>query len=186
MRRYFYFDIDGVLVDSRATVRAAYEGALGQRIDDAVWQEVWGKPWKLWLPDFVGEVGESVGVHRRKNDIYRELIRGGHALPLAGAVAVRLLHGMDHGVRLITGASETAAHAVLHWLNIPIQLLDVTEASRTDKVTRLAYLESHGGVIHTDDDEKLIAELEERRVPAVHFHGQSIDELMDELWTRSS
>jgi len=186
MRRYFYFDVDGVLVDSRATVRAAYEEALGQRVDDALWEKVWGKPWRGWLVEHVGEVGEAIGVHRRKNDVYRELIRGGHATPLAGAEAVRRLYGMDHGVRLITGASETAAHAVLHWLNIPIQLLDVTEASHSDKVTRLAYLESRGGVIHTDDDEKLIAELEERRVPAVHFHGQSLNELMDELWTRSS
>jgi len=186
MRRYFYFDIDGVLVDSRSTVRAAYETALGQRIDDVTWDRYWNRPWREWLPDYVGEVGEAVSVHRRKNDSYRELVEHGNLDWLPGASVARRLLTRDEPVRFVTGASETAAHIVLKAINLPIELLDTTEMSRRDKVTRLYHLEHRGGVIHVDDDPWVVEELERRSVPVIHYSGQSEADLLDELWTRSS
>lgn len=115
--RYFIFDLDGVLVDTRDAVCQAYKQAGVDMPDDA-----WGKPWTDWGPDYCkqNDLDPDI-VHRLKNHWYsreaQNLVRGLPPLWVAHE-----LYEDDRDVRILTAASYVAYRATCH-LTQPIPLL---------------------------------------------------------------
>jgi hypothetical protein len=101
------YDLDGVLIDSRAAVEGAYL-EVGVIMPDGAW----GKPWHEWLPQLLGSHVEARIVHKRKTDIYPGMIQLlGHELPLAHEARMRMARN-EH-VYVLTGASMRCMKAAL-------------------------------------------------------------------------
>lgn len=114
--RHVAFDLDGVLIDSRAAVKAAYLSAGVEQPDDA-----WGKPAESWLPDLTDEPG---AVHEAKQRAYpRALVN--HARPLAGTEVARRLLKDRVKVTVVTHASWRSATAALAFLKLDVPLYSV-------------------------------------------------------------
>ena len=104
------FDLDGVLIDSRRAVEAAYE-----YVGITLPPDAWGKPATEWLPQVAG--GNWCKVHEHKNAVYRDALRR-HARPLVGASYFARLQLLDYDVGIVTAASYAAATAALNFLGL--------------------------------------------------------------------
>lgn len=145
------FDLDGVLIDSRHAVRAAYE-----RVGVTMPLQAWGRPWREWLIDACeGDENEARRVHNLKNEIYPEMVRR-HArqLPLAGYIAA--LDEKSLPCWVITGASNDAAEAALNFLGLDLGLLNACELDTRAKERWIAEIAKHYTVGVYFDDQHVI------------------------------
>ena len=105
-----FYDMDGVLFDTKEAVREAYK-AVGLNADDAK-----GRTWREWLIPKYGLV-TACRLHRDKNDRYIELIERGavKALPPFWD----MVHNIDAArtgmtnIGVVTSASEEATRTLL-------------------------------------------------------------------------
>lgn len=145
------FDIDGVIVDTRRAVEAAYLRAGAQVPDGA-----WGQPWQMWLPDLVGE-DEAIAVHARKNLHYTHYIEQNGLPKLAGWDVVERL--TDDDVFFCTGASYDAAAAIIQecgYLSAQIIGTSCDSASKARALRRI------NADVYVDDIEELGREVTRR------------------------
>ncbi len=120
--------MDGTLVDTHLAVRKAYEAVGVEMPDDA-----WGRPWIEWLKD-----GDA---HRQKNLIYPKMLRKyARSLPL-------LDYAVRHKSPVITGASATAAVAVMNQFKIDVVLVGANAERKKN------YLSHRPPGIYVDDHE---------------------------------
>lgn len=125
----YVFDMDGVLIDTRKAVEAAY--AKAGMIMPA---HAWGKPWQEWCPK---------EVHSLKQ-VYYPICLSLYARELP---AFRVLR--DLGGSVLTSASQYAAELVQEYLRYPFHLIG-TGCSTVDKITALRGIK--GGALYIDDD----------------------------------
>jgi phosphoglycolate phosphatase-like HAD superfamily hydrolase len=142
------FDCDGVLVDSRAAVEKAYREAGVQPPDD-----FWGKPWQEWLPQACKGIYDAMWYHKRKNEIYLNLIQRGAVPLLSGGEVFREM--LDQGATLIvaTSGSMQAIQAVMryHKLKPAATYYELRSEQRVSLLERIAmdYLER---CVYVDDN----------------------------------
>jgi beta-phosphoglucomutase-like phosphatase (HAD superfamily) len=151
----FVFDLDGVLIDSRQAVEAAYRDA-GVEMPSAAW----GLPWQSWLIDLCGSDEKAREVHALKNELYPQKLLE-HAQRLPAADIVSALWFMDpHQVRIITGASDRATLAVLEVLNLNrIQYAcGLTSQDKTDILRAFVRFGYNMGMYFDDRDDVQIPE----------------------------
>lgn len=131
---WYVSDCDGVLADTRAAVKRAYELAGVEMPDDA-----WGKPWYLWLAD--------EDAHKRKSAYYeRALIAVGECLD--GAHHLLRARELGYSVGVLSGASESSVRAVLRLCSIPdVPILGHSEGSMGKAIV----LRKLGAGIYVDD-----------------------------------
>lgn len=141
-KTHVVFDVDGVIVDSHAAVRAAYKLVGVEMPDDA-----WGKPWHVWLPQLVGSTFEAEDLHGKKNYVYTAMLRDGQVRPLAGASVAHRLAPAQRS--FLTGASAQAARAALRAAGLPRGRL-WSGCTAEDKAARLLRLAGRG--VYVDDD----------------------------------
>lgn len=98
------FDIDGVLVDTRALVFEAYEEAGCPMPPDK-----FGVLWSKWMPEACGSYEAAVRIHDLKTDIYLDKVAAGQVKCLPGADMARALRQAGHRVFAVTSASLDAA-----------------------------------------------------------------------------
>jgi hypothetical protein len=174
--------MDGCLVDTREAVEWAYS-FCGVKMPHGAW----GKPWHEWLPELVGGLTEAEDVHDLKTKVYLEMLRGDHVRELPPMQLLR--KGMRDGifeVGVLTGASSAAADLVLAQSNIaPEHILLGVGMSRAQKTDILTSLRDHyEDVMYIDDDwiagSTISAEAD---TMFIHYDGQTLDELEDQLWT---
>jgi hypothetical protein len=120
--------LDGVLIDSRRAVKAAYYAA-GIEVPP----ESWGKPWREWLIDACeGDEAEARRVHDLKNEHYPvAILREARRLPCAALA--ESLYEVELPVYVITGASRDAAMSCMMFLGLDLQLLHQYECTQRDK-----------------------------------------------------
>ena len=107
-----FYDMDGVLFDTKDAVREAYKAA-GLDADDAK-----GRTWREWLIPKYG-LATAYRLHRNKNDRYIELIERGavRALPpfwdMVYGIDKALRNGVAANIGIATSASKEATRALL-------------------------------------------------------------------------
>ena len=180
--RYVVFDLDGCLVDTREAVEWAYSFCGVQMPNGA-----WGKPWHEWLPELVGGLEEAEDVHDLKTKVYLEMLRGAPATELPPLELLR--KGLRDGifeVGVLTGASAAAADFILGHANIaPEHIMLGTGLDVKQKTAVLGSLrDQYDDVVYIDDDWSAgVAISAEADTMFIHYDGQTLEELEDELWT---
>ena len=141
------FDIDGVLVDSRYAVKAAYKH-VGIDMPDSAW----GLPWQDWLPKLTPNVDAT---RRGKSEAYLSLIREGALDVLPMAQLARQLEGSDCRVAYVTSSSDPSATAILKSLSLDHTCLLGTNLQPVERATKLARWSDWG--VYVDDRPEGIA-----------------------------
>jgi phosphoglycolate phosphatase-like HAD superfamily hydrolase len=107
-----FYDMDGVLFDTKNAVREAYN-AVGLNADNAK-----GRTWREWLIPKYG-VDTAYRLHRNKNERYIELIERGavDTLPafrdMVYGIDKALHNGVPSNIGIATSASKEATRALL-------------------------------------------------------------------------
>ena len=179
MSRLAVFDLDGVLADTRATVRAAYREVGVEMPDDA-----WGRPWTEWLVDAVGgDVTKAESLHSQKTVEYRRLLRTDGVVELPAGTVARELG--DRAV-VVTSSARSSALLILDSLWIPLTRLVGAYLDLNRRVDIISYLASCNGgdVVYLDD---LATNCEyvtlATNLPSHHVIPQATVEVIRE-WTR--
>lgn len=150
----FVFDLDGVVVNTRLAVEAAYRHAGVEMPADA-----WGKPWREWC---------SEKVHHAKNLAYRNALIE-HATP---GPLLWLVRKLRTEVLVLTGASPDAVNIVKRVFEIDFRTLGF-ERTPLQKVEKLRELSKTQQVVYFDDNPVIISgvQLECPRVTTVLVDG---------------
>lgn len=142
--RTFIFDIDGTLADTRPLVKEAYR-LVGIDMPD----HVWGAPWTSWLHNRTKSRAHAAYVHAQKTEVYLKLIND---RPPKKLVAVQIAHRLinrGHYVQFVTGASSSAARAILGQCQLSTNRLIGYSCTITDKIELLGEYDIG---LYIDDD----------------------------------
>ncbi len=126
---FYAFDLDGTLVDSRATVLQAYRLVGVEPPPDFFY-----RPWKEWLHD--------EEKHQQKNAVYLGMLKHVKPLPL-----MSLYHTLICPRLIMTGASKLAAMAIATKFSLDQRSL-IYELSVEDKIRRMNAMRS--GIMFED------------------------------------
>ena len=170
-RNWVIFDLDGVLVDSRAAITEAYRRA-GVDYPDSCW----GRPWWQVFTQLGLTAGEAADVYAKKRKHQTELMNAKHWSPLLPTCGVaEILRGRGWGVGVCSSAWPENAWAVLNRIDVPWDVVALG-AFGIDKVTTLKSVATRG--MYVDDlmiGEGISAAAE---WDFVHYTGQSPDYLL--------
>lgn len=165
----YVFDLDGTLIDSEATVRAAYEMAGTQMPDDA-----WGKPWQSWC---------GIYYHSRKCEFYNQML---HEIPtLPPMDLLKEMTAAGENVGILTGASHEALAGIMHLHGIDGVRKIGWSATLADKEYALLFLASKDGDLVYIDDEP-VSSIVPMGSKFVQYQGQDLEQLKKDVWIRSS
>jgi phosphoglycolate phosphatase-like HAD superfamily hydrolase len=183
------FDIDGVLVDSRAAVRAAYASAGIDMPEDA-----WDKPWQDWLTKMVGSYDRAVMIHSAKNNSYLTHLSA-RVTPLFPSVVAHELIENGHRVCIATGASKVACDAVLEQLGLRQSVrvlgtcLKLGQKKSNVRAASRDTLKKRGEfTIYVDDNAEIVSDIKKWELPhlkAIRYAGND-DKFVEEFeqtWT---
>ena len=132
------FDLDGVIINSRPAVKAAYSEA-GIEMPD----EMWGKPWRVWCDE---------QTHTRKNAVYSDMLQK-HSKP---GPLLWMVDKLKTEALVLTGASSDAVHIVKRILDVSFTVLGC-EQTKEQKVFTLSKLAETQQVVYFDDDAGVIS-----------------------------
>lgn len=177
------FDVDGVLVDTRAIVRQAY-ARVGVRLPE----RLWGSAWRTWLPEQCGgDADRARRLHDRKTRVHLDLLAAGTVGTLPGARAARHLAARGWTIRFLTSSTRQVAERTLRAVDPAWGgLLAGTDLDHHGKRRALCELAPRGGVYVDDNRELGISITEDSEWHLVHFDGQSTEQLVKEIeasWT---
>ncbi len=131
------FDLDGVIVNTRLAVEAAYHTAGIKMPPDA-----WGRPWREWCDN---------DTHRKKNLAYPTVLREhGHPGPL-----MWLIVKLRGEALVLTGASPDAVNIIRRTFDIDFKVLGY-EQTREQKYEKLSALARNQQVVYFDDDRRVV------------------------------
>ena len=178
---HFSFDLDGTLLDTRAAVRVAYS-AVGV----AMPEDAWGQPWREWLIDVCsGNEVLAYQLHRAKNAAYLALIKKSAMVEVLPPLRVLQELLSRHGAAqcsIITGASRSAARALMSEYGLPPFLLSGTGMTVQDKIEFLSAKSPRG--VYVDDNAAAVAEVNRCMAPewrAIPYIDQSAAVLLDQI-----
>src|SRR5687767_9947498 len=114
MSRVVFLDMDGVVLNSNASICQAYRNAGVQPPEDVLGSE--GQDWLL--RQLCGDERAAELTRFRKDEFYRMSIRGGHVPLIAGWDAACDLVKLGFQVNLITGAAFEAIGALYRWIRM--------------------------------------------------------------------
>jgi len=148
----YVFDMDGVLIDTRKAVEAAYA-----RAGVTMPAEAWGLRWQEWC---------SREAHDRKNAMYPTMLN----LYARELPAFKILQ--QFGGSVLTSASTHAARLVQEYLRFPFHLVGAG-CTTDDKIGVLKTI--RGGVVYVDDDlRKGLAIMQGARCRFIHARPDKI------------
>jgi len=133
MRHGLLFDCDGVLVDTERANYFSYLAALKTALGESVcstftpqaYSQVWGKPWREWLPSLAFDAADKV--HRLKVNHYADcLCRYATILPGLDAMAYWLSLGVP--VAIVSNASASSIRSVVSWIAQQRNFTDIGHA----------------------------------------------------------
>ena len=157
------FDLDGVLADTRAIVREAYQRA-GVHMPD--W--AWGQPWEMWL--------QNPFVHARKQELYHGMIRARLVKPLSG-LDLLLWARETWPVGILTSSSEESAKMLVHSFGLAEDTLLGAGCSADEKREQLQLAQAKVYV----DDIATNAPITDRICGFVHYVPGTEDRMMKEI-----
>jgi hypothetical protein len=184
---FVVFDLDGCLVRTRDLVEQAYREA-----GVIMPLEAWGLPWTDWLPHAVLAPGRLVeDVRREKSRIYLELLRteSVELLPpweVMCSVRARKELGEAYDYRIISGAGLPAVQALLKHIGSDMSHVLGWEMTVERKAEVLNSLPRPDRRVVYVDDHATVAPLLRKDVFLVQYTDQTTEELMEEVWIRSS
>jgi hypothetical protein len=173
------FDMDGVLIDSKAYVQSAYHFAGVEMPDGA-----WGRPWKDWLVDACGgDLDKATTIHRAKNETYMRILEAGTFEELPGSHVAHTLQQRGVPVHFLTSASVQVARMVINRLDLGAENIIGSGCALEDKVRILNVRPIPG--YYVDDHHILGLEICARAewdfVP-YYTYETTYDDLLEQLW----
>ncbi len=134
------FDLDGVLIDSRRAVEAAYKVA-----GITMPKNAWGKSFREW---FDGSIGELERIHAAKQAAYPAMLKA-YARSLAGSEVLRRVVWEGYTAVIVTAASPRSARDALAYLDLESY---VERTVSTPVCAKMDWLCAARAVCYVDDD----------------------------------
>lgn len=168
------FDVDGVLIDTREQVHEAYA-----RCGVTMPPEAFTKSWTEWLPDLAGGVFAATRIHKRKTQVYLQLLDEMPPKVLPAGRMLREYRGAGLDMHAITSASEESVCQALVRAGLGFVPVLGFELDRKSKNTILQEKFVKPGV-YVDDNGSFRVTASGWRF--VHYRGQSYTTLVNDIW----
>lgn len=140
--RYFVFDLDGTLLDSRDAVRRAYLEVGVTMPDDA-----WGTPWQSWC---------GIEEHSAKVRVYQRMLDAGEVPTLPSIDVVRELLAAKERVAILTGASHEALATFIkreELYGVYLFGWSATRVHKKNKLAEVSRLPQRPHITYVDDED---------------------------------
>lgn len=168
LTRFFIYDLDGTLLDSRDAVRRAYAEVGVTMPDDA-----WGRPWQTWC---------GVEPHSRKVVVYDRMLKAGEVSTFPSLDVVREQLARNEHVGILTGASHEAVRAFIRLHDIHGVALLGWSMTRPQKKHVLHSLRYNGNTPHiTYIDDEDTASIVPSTGRFVRYTGQTASKLKEDI-----
>jgi phosphoglycolate phosphatase-like HAD superfamily hydrolase len=180
------FDLDGTLIDTRELNHRAYQLA-GVDIPDYAW----GMRWQSWLPNLVGSLEHAEKLHRKKINIYSDLLQSTDlkCLELPPAQLARMLNRQVGrvSVQVLTAASSQTTNVILNALGVKTDSLAFNLSYEAKKLAlQSSVFAAYDSVTYIDDDARNVPRFRAGlpNLKLIHYTNQTFNELFNLLITR--